>query len=149
MIFNLSKILSPKQKSQRLMNKFQAYIFIILFLSVTITLHLIASSISLLEKEKATIIDSTDYGNTKKTLQTGYFFIILGIESLILGFVLLDVYRHLGIKPIYMMATLFVILGVILYTNIKLKNADEKALDTDPELFNTAIPFKLDAAGII
>lgn len=116
---------------------------------VFIVLCFIASGISLLEKGKSIKTDATDYGNDKPTLKTGYFFIALGIVCLVLGIVLFDTYQHLGIESIFMLATAFVMLGIILYTNVKLKNADEKALDTDPALFNTATPFNLGAAGII
>lgn len=35
------------------------------------------------------------------------------------------------------------------YTNTRMKTSDEKAYEINPELFNTAAPFNLGAAGIV
>lgn len=48
-----------------------------------------------------------------------------------------------------MLAALFLMLGIILYTNATMEIADKKALTSDPVLFNTGTPFNIGAAGIV
>lgn len=116
---------------------------------VFIILCFIASIISFAEKKT---MPNPDYKPGKegyKTVLLSYFFIALGIISAILGFTLFDSYAFIGIESIFMLATMFLMLGIILYTNVKMKLADKKSLDIDTALFNTATPFNIGAAGII
>jgi SSS family solute:Na+ symporter len=74
---------------------------------------------------------------------------IFGLILAVLGLILFEPYQYLGIESIFMLATLFIMLGIILFTNTRMKSSDKKAFEINPELFNTATPFNLGAAGIV
>jgi len=116
---------------------------------VFIILCFIASLISFSERKK---FSNPDYKSGKeaiKAVASSYFFIFLGLICAILGFALFDTYSYLGIESIFMIGALFLMLGIILYTNIKMSTADPKSFNIDPQLFNTATPFNIGAAGLV
>ncbi|UCS95239.1 sodium/sugar symporter [Echinicola marina] len=116
---------------------------------VFIILCFIASVISFTEKKAFANPDFKSGKEAIKAVASGYFFIFLGLVSAIIGFALFDSYEYLGIESIFMLAALFLMVGIILYTNVKMEHADKKSFNVDPSLFNTATPFNLGAAGII
>lgn len=116
---------------------------------VFIILCFIASLISFGEKKKYL---NPDYVSTKEATKSvifSYFFIILGLICAGIGFALFNHYAYLGIESILMLATLFTMLGLILYTNVKMEHADPKSFDTDPAIFQTTTAFNVGAAGIV
>ncbi|MFD2201424.1 sodium:solute symporter family transporter [Shivajiella indica] len=113
---------------------------------VFIVLCFLASLISFTEKKASA---NPNYGKNKKILVIGNLFIIFGLVLSILGFIQFEAFAYLGIESIFMLSTLFFMLGVILYTNVKMKTSDKKAFEIDPELFSTTSSFNLGAAGII
>ncbi|GAB2623154.1 sodium/sugar symporter [Belliella aquatica] len=117
------------------------YVFIILLL--------IASVISFTEKKTHVNPAFKEKGIGSKSLTASYIFFALGLISTILGILFLNDFESIGFESIFMMASLFMMLGVILFTNVKMKTADPKSLTVDPVLFNTATPFNIGAAGII
>ncbi|MCH7400607.1 sodium/sugar symporter [Belliella kenyensis] len=117
------------------------YVFIILLL--------IASLISFAEKKTYQNPGYKADGRGSTTLNAGYFFMLLGIMMTIVGIVQFNTWASIGIESAFMMSAMLLMLGVILYTNVKMKTADPKSLTVDPELYNTATPFNLGAAGII
>jgi SSS family solute:Na+ symporter len=113
---------------------------------VFIVLCFLASLINFAEKKK---VVNPNFGKNQSILIAGYAFMIFGIILSILGILLFGDYEYLGIESIFMFATLIFMLGVILYTNVKMKTSDKKAFEIDPELFKTTSPFNLGAAGIV
>lgn len=116
---------------------------------VFIILCLIASVISFAEKKAFANPDFKSGKEAIKAVASSYFFIFLGLISAIVGFAIFDSYEYLGIESIFMLAALFLMVGIILYTNVKMEHADKKSFNIDPTLFNTATPFNVGAAGII
>ncbi|WP_215223324.1 sodium/sugar symporter [Echinicola shivajiensis] len=116
---------------------------------VFIILCLIASVISFAEKKAFANPDFKTGKEAIKSVASSYFFIFLGLISGIVGFAIFDSYEYLGIESIFMLAALFLMVGIILYTNVKMEHADKKSFNIDPTLFNTATPFNVGAAGII
>ncbi|WP_194776796.1 sodium/sugar symporter [Pararhodonellum marinum] len=116
---------------------------------VFIILVFLASLISFAEKKTFENPDYKSDAKGSKTLIGSYLFIILGILAAIVGAVKFKDLDYLGIESIFMMASLLIMLGIILYTNVKMKYADPKSLSTDPVIFQTATPFNLGAAGIV
>ncbi|WP_194973146.1 sodium:solute symporter family transporter [Aquiflexum lacus] len=113
---------------------------------VFIVLCFLASLISFSEKKTGI---NPNYGKNQGILTLGYVFMIFGLILAALGLLLFEPYQYLGIESIFMLSTLFMMLGIILFTNTRMKTSDEKAFEINPELFNTATPFNLGAAGIV
>ncbi|GAB3648305.1 sodium/sugar symporter [Echinicola sediminis] len=116
---------------------------------VFIILCFIASLISFAERKQFSNPDHKSGKEAVKAVASSYFFIFLGLICAILGFALFDSYAYLGIESIFMIGALFLMLGIILYTNIKMSTADPKSFNIDPQLFNTATPFNIGAAGLV
>lgn len=117
------------------------YVFIILLF--------IASLISFTEKKTYENPAFRAKGKGGISLKTAYFFLILGFVSALIGIIQYNSWADIGFESVFMSAALFTMLGIILYSNSKMKTADRKSLTVDPVLFNTATPFNLGAAGII
>ncbi|MBD8488005.1 sodium/sugar symporter [Echinicola sp. CAU 1574] len=116
---------------------------------VFIILCFIASLISFSEKKSFINPDHKAGKQAAKTVASSYFFILLGIICVAIGFGLFSSYAYLGIESIFMLGVLFLMLGIILYTNIKMETADHKSFNVDPALFDTTTSFNLGAAGIV
>jgi solute:Na+ symporter, SSS family len=108
----------------------------------------IASIISFSEKKTHQNPAFIEHKNSKSLLGA-YIFFTLGIVLAFVGILQFNEWANIGFESVFMAASLFAILGVILYTNVKMKFADPKSLTIDPVLFNTATPFNIGAAGII
>jgi solute:Na+ symporter, SSS family len=133
----LFKVVSPTMPFQLRMG----YVFIILCL--------IASVISFLERGHKVPSPQPAPARQKYLVMVAYFFFILAGLTALLTTLLLSEYLYLGIESAYMLAVLFAMLGIILYTNAKMQVADKKALESDPVLYNTATPFNIGAAGVV
>ncbi len=133
----LFKVISPEMPFLLRMG----YVFIILCA--------IASIISFAEKGHKVSTPLPEPARQNYLVKTSYIFFALAALTLVLTLVLLPQYDYLGIESAFMLAVLFLIIGIILYTNAKMEMADRKALDSDPVLYNTGTPFNIGAAGII
>ncbi len=85
----------------------------------------------------------------KRWVALGWFFVILGLVFIVIGILLFEPLDYLGIESIFMLATLFIFLGLILIFNVKLKKVHRKAYKVDPKLFETSTVFNLGALGIV
>lgn len=117
------------------------YVFIILLF--------IASLISFTEKKTYGNPAFREKGKGGISLKTAYFFLIIGFISALIGIIQYNSWADIGFESVFMSTALFTMLGIMLYSNSKMKTADRKSLTVDPVLFNTATPFNLGAAGII
>ena len=133
----LFKVISPDMPFLMRMG----YVFIILCV--------IASVISFAEKGHKVRTPLPESGRQKYLLNFSYAFFAIGAVILVATIILSNQYDYLGIESAYMLAVLFLMLGLIVYTNAKMEYADKKALSSDPVLFNTGTPFNIGAAGII
>jgi SSS family solute:Na+ symporter len=116
---------------------------------VFIVLLLVASVISFSEKKS---FKNPEYkADTKgdSTIKTAYFFMATGLILALIGVIKIKSWAVFGFEAVFMMASLLIMLGIILYTNIKMKTADPKSLNNDPVLYNTATPFNISAGGIV
>jgi SSS family solute:Na+ symporter len=116
---------------------------------VFIVLAFVASLISLLDKRGKVQREVVVTGRSKNIVTTGWFFIVLGIISLIAGILFIEPYKYLGIESIFMLSTLFVFLGLILIFNVKMKYVYTKSYTTDPEIYKTSPVFTIGAIGIV
>ncbi|PRY06845.1 SSS family solute:Na+ symporter [Pontibacter ummariensis] len=116
---------------------------------VFIILCVIASVISFMEKGHKIHRKLPEPGRQRKLLAYSYLFLALGVITLVATVVLSGEYNYMGVESAYFLAVLFIMLGIILYTNAKMKLVDKKAIVSDPVLFNTGTPFNIGAAGII
>lgn len=116
---------------------------------VFIFLCVIASVISFLEKGHKVKTQLPEPGRQRYLINFSYLFFGLSVVTLVATVVLSNMYPGYGISSAYMLAALFLMLGIILYTNATMEMADKKALSSDPVLFNTGTPFNIGAAGII
>lgn len=116
---------------------------------VFIFLCLIASVISFMEKGEKVKSPLPAGKSQKAMIKTSYIFFALSLISLITGILFSDPYDHLGVESIFMLTTLFLMIGVILYTNAKIDVADKKAIEVNAELFKTGPSFNIGAAGLI
>jgi SSS family solute:Na+ symporter len=116
---------------------------------VFILLVLIATVFSLLDKRGKIEQAREDTTRTRNLVRTGWFFIILGIISLIAGIILFKPLHHLGIESIFMLATLFAFLGMILILNVRMNTIHKKAYKINPKLFETSPVFNFGALGIV
>jgi SSS family solute:Na+ symporter len=116
---------------------------------VFIVLVIIATAISLLDKtgKKEQVLEDTE--RTRSISRTGWFFIAFGIICTITGIILFRPLYDLGIESIFMLATLFVFLGMILILNVRMKKIHKKAFKIDPKLFETSPTFNIGAVGIV
>ena len=116
---------------------------------VFIVLAFVATLISLYDKRGKVVKDAVITERSKKIVAVGWFFIVLGIISLVAGILLFEPYRYLGIESIFMLASLFVFLGLILILNVKMKHIYKKSYDTDPAIYKTSPIFTIGSIGIV
>jgi solute:Na+ symporter, SSS family len=116
---------------------------------VFIVLVLIATAISLLDS-KGKIEQVPESGRRAENLvKTGWFFIFLGIICIVAGIILFRPLQDLGIESIFMLAALFMFLGMMLIMNIRMKQIHKKAYKIDPKLFETSPVFNIGSIGIV
>lgn len=116
---------------------------------VFIILCMIASAISFLEKDVKVKTPLPEGRLRKSIVNSSYVFFVLAFIGFVVGIFFAPSYAHLGLESVYVLAVLFLMLGIILYTNAKMEMADKKAIVSDPELFSTSSAFNLGAAGVI
>ncbi len=113
------------------------YVFIILVLCASIT--------SLLEKKRK-VPTTVDPGKSPKL---GYVLIGAGIIVAIIGAIWSVPLNYLGFEAVFVIATSFLMVGVIYITNVRMKEMDKDAITVDPKIFETNMGFNIAAAGII
>lgn len=116
---------------------------------VFIVLSFVATLISFLDHKGRVSREVVVTARSKNIVALGWFFIVLGIISLFAGIFLFKPYGYLGIESIFMLATLFVFLGLILILNMKMSYVQKKSYDTDPAIFKTSWIFNIGAIGIV
>lgn len=116
---------------------------------VFIILCVIASVISFAEKGVKVASPLPPESRQRKIAGYSYVLFALSIITLIAGIIYTPEYSYYGIESLFFLAALFLMIGIILYTNAKMPLSDPKAIVSDPVLFNTGTPFNIGAAGII
>lgn len=112
---------------------------------VFIILVLIASVVSFMDNKRKVPTD-VDPG---KSPILGYILIGIGLVTAIIGAIWAVPLKYLGFEAIFVIATAFLMVGVIYITNIKMKQMDKDAITVDPKIFETNMGFNIAAAGII
>lgn len=92
--------------------------------------------------------------NYKKQMKAGWLFAIIGGVTLIAGLIwgteLFGVgLLNLGFDSIFMLVFMFAFLAIIMFTNARSTQKDDKAYDFEPELFKTDNKFFVGAMGIV
>jgi solute:Na+ symporter, SSS family len=116
---------------------------------VFIGLCFIATSLTFIEKRHRVKNDSVVGIKAKSLIRTGHILIALGVICLILGAALIQSLINLGFESIFMLATLFIMLGFILIWNVKLDFKDHKAINVNYDNFKTGAGFNLGAIAIV
>ena len=114
---------------------------------VFIVLVFVASIISFVDKKVWTT--ETNHIVRPKFMYAGYVFIVLAVISAIIGVVFYGDGYKWGLESIFMLASAFGFIGLILVSNEKLIAADKKAFENDPELFKTDKYFNMGSIGIL
>lgn len=116
---------------------------------VFIVLIAIAVTISLLDKKHMVKSENESAAN-KKHLLTGAYtsFVFAGI-ALICGLIYSGKYTNLAFEAIYMLAAMFVFIGIMLYSNAKSQYKDPKSYDYEPELFKLNGGLIIGSIGIV
>ena len=84
----------------------------------------------------------------KKDRMLGLGFIGLGSVIAIVSTFFLKAMAHLALHSIYVLATGFILIGLVLLFNATVKLVDRKAIILDRNLFKTGTAFNIGAAGI-
>jgi SSS family solute:Na+ symporter len=116
---------------------------------VFIVLSLIATIISFLDHKGRVKKEVVITERSRKIIRVGWFFIVLGIICLIAGIFLIEPFEYLGIESIFVLATLFAFLGMMLIMNVKMAYVYKKSYDPDPVIFKTSPIFTAGAVGIL
>lgn len=82
-------------------------------------------------------------------IRSGYTMIAIGIIATIIGLVFQNSLANMGIESIYMLATAFGFVGMILVANEKIIAADKFAIELDPKSFKTDAAFNIGAVAIL
>lgn len=116
---------------------------------VFIILCVIASVVSYLDKKARIASTPHEPEWVQKYTRISYYFFALGLISLVIGVLFSRQYYDLGLESIFMMATLFIMLGVIIFTNVRIEVEDKKAIHVKTTLFETSLGFNLASIGIV
>mgnify|MGYP001431961035 FL=1 len=112
---------------------------------VFIILCTIASIISFMDKDSK-IENEEGIISLNSGLRASYILGILGFIALLIGVFGAVPYAHLALESIFMMAFLFLMLGIIIYTNLKMELMDYKAIVIkNKTLFDTSVSFNIGA----
>ncbi|HEX9651788.1 MAG TPA: sodium/solute symporter [Cyclobacteriaceae bacterium] len=116
---------------------------------VFIILCTVASVISFLDKGVKVKSPTLGEGVQKKLISTSYLLTALSIVCILPGLFFSGTYAHLGFESIFVLASIFLMLAIISYTNAKIDVEDRKAFHTEVTIFKTGVGFNVGAIGII
>lgn len=116
---------------------------------VFMILCVVASTISFLDRgvKISAVIPSGMV--QKKLVNSSYILMALGFVAAVLGIIYSSSMNEYGFEAIFVLATLFFMLGMVIYTNAKMDVMDAKAISVQPTLFQTDVVFNVGAIGII
>ncbi len=123
--------------------------FILRMSYVFIILAVVAFVFSMIDPKGKMHQDIERTPETGRMVRTGWFIMILGFLALIAGLTLFVPLNHLGIESLFMLAVLFIFLGLILILNVRYPKVHRKFYMIDPELFKTSTAFNIGAVGIL
>ncbi len=115
---------------------------------VFIALTVIGVTISLLEKGCKVEGELPDPKRQKSDKLLGSGFMALGGLIAIVSAFFVKAYANFALHSIYVLATGFILIGIVLYFNATVKLVDRKAIIVDRKLFSTGWAFNIGAAGI-
>lgn len=116
---------------------------------VFIILCVIAVGISLTDNKNKIKAVLPEGSLQKKMIGTSYLLFGVGVVAFILGIFYSGPLDNYGFEAIFVMATLFIVLGTVVYTNVKMERVDEKAISVKPSLYNTDVVFNIGAVAIV
>jgi SSS family solute:Na+ symporter len=116
---------------------------------VFIVLSLVATIVSFIDHKGRIEREVVVNEKTKRIVGIGWFFVMLGFVSFIAGIFLFNPLAYLGIESIFMLATLFTFLGIILILNVKMNYVYKKSYSTDPDIYKVSPVFTMGAIGIV
>ena len=112
-------------------------------------LCILALTISFLDKGGKVASPVIDGAKKKKMLRSGYLLLGIGILLLLCGVFLSAPLADFGFEAIFVLGTLFLMLGIVIYTNATMEVQDAKAIVVKSEIFITNRAFNMGAIGIL
>ncbi|MDF9828742.1 sodium/solute symporter [Parabacteroides sp. PF5-6] len=122
--------------------------FIIRIGYVFIVLSILFVGLSLREKKHR--VDAPELGDEAKKKDVRFGSVMIAISALvgIVAAFFLKRFSTFALDSVYVLVVGFILLGIVLITNAKRSDMDEKALIFDRKIFKTSVPFNLVAIGI-
>ena len=122
--------------------------FIVRIGYVFIILTVVFVGISLAEQKHRTVSPEISVEKRNKIIRTGW--LIAGIAALmgVVAAFFLGRFANFALDSFYVLVVGFVLLGIVMVTNAKLPNMNNKALVFETGLFKTSVPFNIAAIGI-
>ncbi len=116
---------------------------------VFMILCVVASTISFVDRgvKISSIVPSGTV--QKKLLNISYVLAAIGLVGFVLGIIYSSPMSDYGFEAIFVLSTLFLMLGMVIYTNAKMDVQDAKAISVQPTLFQTDVVFNVGAIGIV
>jgi SSS family solute:Na+ symporter len=116
---------------------------------VFMILCVLASVISFVDRG-AKISSKVPEGSVQSRLvSVSYVLFAIGLAGVLSGIFLSAPMADLGFEAVFVLATLFLMLGMVIYTNAKMDVQDSKAISVQPTLFKTDVVFNVSAIGIV
>ncbi|MCG8391045.1 MAG: sodium/solute symporter [Cytophagales bacterium] len=116
---------------------------------VFMILCIVALTTSFLDKGGKVASPVIDGAKKKKMLRSGYLLLGIGILLLLCGVFLSTPLADFGFEAIFVLGTLFLMLGIVIYTNATMEVQDAKAIVVKSEIFITNRAFNMGAIGIL
>jgi len=122
--------------------------FIVRIGYVFIVLAILFVGLSLREKKHR--VEAPELGEDikKKDMRFGTIMIAISVLVGIVAAFFLKEFSTFALDSVYVLVVGFILLGIVLITNAKRSDMDEKALIFDRKIFKTSIPFNIIAIGI-
>ncbi len=115
---------------------------------VFIALSVVFVGVSLRDKKHT--VDAPEFTNDKKKKDIRLGTSIIAVATLIgiIAAFFLKQFSTFALDSVYVLVVGFILLGIVLITNAKRSDMDEKALIFERKIFKTSMPFNITAIGI-
>ena len=116
---------------------------------VFMILCVIASVISFIDRGAKVSVPSPTGSSQARLVATSYVLLGIGVICILAGIFLSSPLAALGFEAIFVFGTIFLMLGIVVFTNAKMDVQDKKAIELNPALFQTDVVFNVGAVGIV
>ena len=122
--------------------------FIVRIGYVFIILTIIFVGVSLADKKHRVASPEINEVDKNKTIKTGWM--ITGVAALtgIIALFFINRFANFALDSVYVLVVGFILLGIVMITNVKMPTMNSKSLILETKLFKTSVPFNIAAIGI-